>query len=92
MEAGLVAKKPKEPHFFLFAIGTRPSEQGKGLGSQVMAEGLKIVDQANMPAYLESSKEQNIPFTWALKITSNALDRSAASVGIEITIWDARVS
>jgi ribosomal protein S18 acetylase RimI-like enzyme len=62
VEAGLVAKKPKEPHFFLFAIGTRPSEQGKGLGSQVMAEGLKIVDQANMPAYLESSKEQNIPF------------------------------
>ena len=62
VDAGLAAKKPKEPHFFLFAIGTRPSAQGKGLGSQVMLEGLKMVDQARMPAYLESSKEQNIPF------------------------------
>ena len=54
--------KPMTPHYFLFAIGTRPSQQGKGVGGRLMEAGLKKVDAARMPAYLESSKESNIPF------------------------------
>jgi GNAT superfamily N-acetyltransferase len=59
---GLAQKKPSEPHYYLFAIGSRPEHQGKGVGSSIMQAGLDIVDQAAMPAYLESSKQSNVPF------------------------------
>jgi GNAT superfamily N-acetyltransferase len=62
VDDGLANKKPSEPHFYLFAIGSRPEHQGKGVGSIIMQAGLEIVDQAAMPAYLESSKESNLPF------------------------------
>lgn len=58
----LANKKPKQPHYFLFAIGTRPDRQGEGVGGALMRAGLESVDLENMPAYLESSKEANVPF------------------------------
>jgi ribosomal protein S18 acetylase RimI-like enzyme len=61
-EKFLADKKPKQPHYFLFVIGTRPSHQGKGVGGTLMRAGLESVDADNMPAYLESSKESNLPF------------------------------
>jgi ribosomal protein S18 acetylase RimI-like enzyme len=54
--------KPDTPHYFLFAIGARSAKQGKGIGGKLMEAGLEKVDVAKMPAYLESSKEINIPF------------------------------
>lgn len=57
----MAAVKPKEPHFYLFTIGVVPGAQGKGLGGALLRAGLEQVDRASMPAYLESSKEQNIP-------------------------------
>lgn len=54
--------KPDTPHYFLFAIGTRSTKQGKGIGGKLMEAGLEQVDLAGMPTYLESSKEANIPF------------------------------
>lgn len=53
---------PREPHWYLQAIGTDPSMQGKGLGGALMRHRLALIDAANLPAYLESSKEANIPF------------------------------
>lgn len=61
-DRALAKAKPVEPHFYLFAIGVRPNHQGKGIGGRLMTEGLQRVDQAKMPAYLESSKEINVPF------------------------------
>jgi GNAT superfamily N-acetyltransferase len=52
---------PKEPHWYLQAIGTEPDRQGKGFGSLVMREQLRRIDAERLPAYLESSKEKNIP-------------------------------
>jgi ribosomal protein S18 acetylase RimI-like enzyme len=52
---------PKEPHWYLQAIGTEPDRQGKGFGSLVMREQLQKIDAERLPAYLESSKEKNIP-------------------------------
>lgn len=52
---------PKEPHFYLFTIGIVPRAQGKGLGGALLRSGLARVDQAGMPAYLESTKASNIP-------------------------------
>ena len=58
----LEQKRPEQPHHYLYAIGTRPECQGKGVGGRLMAAGLERVDSENMPAYLESSKQVNVPF------------------------------
>jgi len=54
-------RHPKEPHYYLQAIGTDPAKQGKGFGGVVMRRQLGVADDAGMPAYLESSKTKNIP-------------------------------
>jgi hypothetical protein len=52
---------PHTPHWYLQVIGTDTLKQGKGFGSLVMRHQLEIVDAHTLPAYLESSKESNIP-------------------------------
>ncbi len=58
----------RPPHFYLAVLGTDPSAQGRGLGSAVLRGVLDQCDSdggnryAGMPAYLESSKESNVPF------------------------------
>lgn len=54
-------RHPKEPHYYLQAIGTDPQKQGKGFGGVVMRRHLAVADAKSMPCYLESSKEKNIP-------------------------------
>jgi ribosomal protein S18 acetylase RimI-like enzyme len=44
-----------EDHWYLSVLGTRPDHQGKGVGSA-------ICDREGLGAYLESSKERNVPF------------------------------
>lgn len=56
------AKHPTEPHWYLATLGTEPEAQGRGLGSSVIAPVLDRCDAEGLPAYLESSKEANIPF------------------------------
>jgi GNAT superfamily N-acetyltransferase len=53
---------PREPHWYLQTLGTDPSQQGKGLGSALLAPVLERCDHDGIPAYLESSKAANIPF------------------------------
>lgn len=55
-------RRPKTPHFYLFAIAVHPSKQGKGLGGRLLREGLRRADEAGMPAYLENSNEKNLGF------------------------------
>jgi GNAT superfamily N-acetyltransferase len=53
---------PKEPHWYLAVLGTEPASQGKGVGSALMAPVLQRCDREGVAAYLESSKQSNIPF------------------------------
>jgi GNAT superfamily N-acetyltransferase len=53
---------PHEPHWYLEILGTDPAEQGKGIGSALMAPVLEKCDAEGLPAYRESAKQQNIPF------------------------------
>jgi GNAT superfamily N-acetyltransferase len=53
---------PRGPHWYLAVLGTEPEQQGKGVGSAVMAPILERCDREGVPAYLESSKEANIAF------------------------------
>lgn len=50
------------PHWYLAVLGTDPPVQGRGLGSAVLAPVLGRCDAEGVGAYLESSKESNIPF------------------------------
>lgn len=59
---GAIEKKhPHQPHFYLFVLGVDPEMQGKGVGTQLMAPVLERCDREGLPAYLESSKEKNLP-------------------------------
>ncbi len=54
---------PREPeHWYLAVLGTDPDQQGKGVGSALLAPVLDRCDAEGVPAYLESSKEANIAF------------------------------
>lgn len=53
---------PKEDHYYLFTIGTRRSRQRSGAGGALMREVLTQCDDERMPAYLESSNADNLPF------------------------------
>jgi len=52
---------PKEPHWYLFALGTRPEARGKGLASSVISAVTRRCDETNMPAYLENTNPLNTP-------------------------------
>ena len=53
---------PKERHWYLQMLGTQPEWQGRGAGSAILAPVLERCDRDGERVYLESSKEQNIPF------------------------------
>jgi GNAT superfamily N-acetyltransferase len=56
------ARFTSDPHFYLAVLGTDPPHQGKGIGSAVMAPVLARCDEMGVGAYLESSKETNVPY------------------------------
>jgi GNAT superfamily N-acetyltransferase len=53
---------PREPHWYLSVLGTDPPQQGKGVGAALLEPILDRCDREGLGAYLESSKEANIPF------------------------------
>ena len=53
---------PDEAHWYLGVLGTAPEHQGKGVGSALIQPILQKCDEEGIPAYLESSKESNVPF------------------------------
>jgi len=56
-------KHPKEPpSYYLAVLGIEPEFQGKGFGGALMKPVLGRCDRDRVPAYLESSKPQNVPF------------------------------
>lgn len=57
----LEQKHPKEAHYYLGVLGVDPDLQGRGLGTQLMRPVLDMCDRDHVPAYLESSKEKNVP-------------------------------
>jgi len=61
MDAAEYERRPKEPHFYLAILGVRPERQGVGLGSALLRHTLSRLDEAGVPAYLESSKAANVP-------------------------------
>lgn len=51
---------PTAPHWYLGYLGVRGSRQGRGMGGALLDEVLARADDADAPAYLESSNERNL--------------------------------
>jgi ribosomal protein S18 acetylase RimI-like enzyme len=47
-------------HWYLWAIGVRPQDQGKGVARQLVAPILARADQESLPCYLETHAEANV--------------------------------
>lgn len=56
------AAHPEEPHWYLSTIGTDPAARGAGHGRALLRSRLDRCDAEHAPAYLESSKESNVPY------------------------------
>lgn len=53
---------PETPHWYLPSVGTDPGLQGTGVGTALLRQQLADCDRLGQPAYLESSKDTNVPF------------------------------
>ena len=60
--AQMKSHHPEEPHWYLAVIGSDTSLRGKGYGQALMQSRLDRVDAEHAPAYLESSKAENVPY------------------------------
>ena len=61
LSQALARAHPREPHWYLFAIGVDPAWQGSGLASALLRSRLDQCDRAGLPAYLEASKPTSVP-------------------------------
>jgi GNAT superfamily N-acetyltransferase len=52
--------RPTEPHWYLSLLATDPASRGRGVGMGLVAQHLKVVDAAHLPAYLESTNPGNV--------------------------------
>ena len=50
---------PKDAWYLAF-IAVDPPKQGSGIGSFILKEALKMIDEKNEKAYLEASSERNM--------------------------------
>ena len=56
------AEHPEEPHWYLCAIGSDPTVRGAGFGQALMRSRLDRCDAEHAPAYLESTKQETVPY------------------------------
>lgn len=50
------------PHWYLWMLGVDPGQQGIGTGCLLMQPGLDAADRQQLPCYLETHDEKNVPF------------------------------
>jgi N-acetylglutamate synthase-like GNAT family acetyltransferase len=50
---------PREPHWYLFAVGVVPEATGQSRGTALLEPMLERCDAQRLPAYLEASSEHN---------------------------------
>lgn len=50
------------PHWYLWGIAVDPQKQGRGVGRALLQTGLEKADADQLPCYLETHDEANIPY------------------------------
>ena len=53
---------PEVPHYYLFFLAVDPDCRGAGIGSRLLRATLDRCDAEGMPAYLEATREDLVPF------------------------------
>jgi ribosomal protein S18 acetylase RimI-like enzyme len=61
MGRAVAAARGVAPSWYLQLLGIEPDRQGSGVGSALVREHLRVVDEQRMSAYLETTVE-NLPF------------------------------
>jgi GNAT superfamily N-acetyltransferase len=56
------AMHPGGEHWYLATLGVDPAVQGRGHGRRLLESVLAKVDEAGLPVYLETDKEQNLAY------------------------------
>jgi GNAT superfamily N-acetyltransferase len=56
------AHHPSDPHWYLEILGADPTMRGRGIGTALLQPVVQRCDTEGIPAYLESSKPENLPF------------------------------
>lgn len=62
VQQALERHHPREPHWYLEALGAVPEARGTGVGGRVVQPVLDLCDEQRLPAYLESSNPRNWSF------------------------------
>ena len=62
LQSSVERHHPREPHWYLEALGALPEARGTGVGGSVVQPVLDHCDQQGLPAYLESSNPRNWSF------------------------------
>jgi len=52
---------PREPHWYLFAIGVDPARRGTGVASALLWSRLDQCDHDGLSAYSEATKATSVP-------------------------------
>jgi GNAT superfamily N-acetyltransferase len=75
VERKVEAQHPDEPHWYLAVIGTDPVAQGRGVGAALIRQVTDRCDRDGLPAYLESSKADNVPYyeRFGFKVTGETV-------------------
>lgn len=58
----LAARHPREAHYYLGTLGTEPVWQRRGIATSLVEPVLERCDARSLPAYLESSRLENVGF------------------------------
>jgi len=61
----LGARHPARPHYYLGTLGTEPRWQHQGIATALLEQVLRRCDASATPAYLESSRFENVAFYMA---------------------------
>lgn len=82
---------PPQPHWYLSVVGCAPERRGNGIGSRLLEATLPVVDDAHLPAYLESSNERNVPLyeRFGFRVTS-VVDLAEGGPSMQLMWRDAR--
>jgi GNAT superfamily N-acetyltransferase len=60
LSQALARAHPREPHWYLYAIGVDPARQGTGLGGALLRSRLGQCDRDRQPAYLEATRTTTV--------------------------------
>jgi len=89
MEENAKAAFPKDPCWYLAALGVDPERQGQGTGSRLMEAALAEIDTNREAAYLETGEEINVRFyeRFGFEICESALQLAPAPGPTHWTMW-----